>query len=99
MRQSGQNIELTNLTEAMYAARESAMERMQASGLAMAAQGVVAVRITEGPMHFARHVIGFTAWGTAVRLNPDGHQYLQPRMVLPLDDAVVQFDAESLRGR
>jgi uncharacterized protein YbjQ (UPF0145 family) len=99
MRQSGQNIELTNLTEAMYSARESAMERMQASGLAMSAQGVVAVRITEGPMHFAHHVIGFTAWGTAVRLRADSHQYVQPRMVLPLDDAVVQFDAESLRGR
>jgi uncharacterized protein YbjQ (UPF0145 family) len=98
MRQSGQNVELTNLTEAMYAARESAMERMQASGLAMSAQGVVAVRITEGPMHFARHVIGFTAWGTAVRLGADAHQYVQPRMVLPLDDAVVQFDAEALRG-
>jgi uncharacterized protein YbjQ (UPF0145 family) len=98
MRQSGQNVELTNLTEAMYAARESAMERMQASGLAMSAQGVVAVRITEGPMHFARHAIGFTAWGTAVRLGADAHQYVQPRMVLPLDDAVVQFGAEALRG-
>jgi uncharacterized protein YbjQ (UPF0145 family) len=98
MRQSGQNIELTNLTEAMYSARESAMERMQASGLSMKAQGVVAVRITEGPMRFARHVIGFTAWGTAVRLTPGGHQYVKPKMVLPLDDAVLQFDAESLRG-
>jgi uncharacterized protein YbjQ (UPF0145 family) len=33
IRQSSQNIELTNLTEALYSARESAMERMQASGL------------------------------------------------------------------
>ena len=62
-------------------------------------QGVVAVQITEGPMHFAHHVIGFTAWGTAVRLTADGHQsYVQPRMVLPLDDAVVAFEAQSLRG-
>jgi len=99
MRQSGQNVELTNLTEAMYSAREAAMERMQASGLAMSAEGVVAVRITEGPMHFARHVIGFTAWGTAVRLAADTHQYLRAQMVLPLDDAVVQFEAQSLRGR
>ena len=99
MRQSGQNVELTNLTEAMYSARESAMERMQASGLAMSAQGVVAVSITEGPMHFAHHVIGFTAWGTAVRLVADQHRSIVPRMVLPLDDAVLQFDAESLRGR
>ena len=37
MKQSGQNVELTNFTEAMYAAREAAMERMQASALALAA--------------------------------------------------------------
>ena len=49
-------------------------------------------------MHFARHVIGFTAWGTAVRLVADSHRAMAPRMVLPLDDAVLQFDAESLRG-
>jgi len=97
IRQSSQNVELTNLTEALYAARESAMERMQSSGLAMSAQGVVGVRITEGPMTFARHVMGFTAWGTAVRLGPDGHVHVRPEMVLPLDDAVVQFSAESLR--
>jgi uncharacterized protein YbjQ (UPF0145 family) len=47
------------------------------------AQGVVAVKITEGPMSFARHVIGFTAWGTAVRLEADSHVYLKPDMVLP----------------
>jgi uncharacterized protein YbjQ (UPF0145 family) len=99
IRQSGQNIELTNLTEALYSARESAMERMQSSGLAMAAQGVVGVKITEGPMSFARHVIGFTAWGTAVHLTADSHVYLRPEVVLPLDDAVVMFDAQSLRGR
>jgi uncharacterized protein YbjQ (UPF0145 family) len=98
IRQSSQNIELTNLTEALYAARESAMERMQASGLQMSAHGVVGVRITEGPMSFARHVIGFTAWGTAVHLAAERHVYVQPQMVLPLDDAIVQFDAQSLRG-
>ena len=98
MRQAGQNIELTNLTEALYSARESAMERMQSSGLHMGSQGVVAVKITEGPMTFARHVIGFTAWGTAVHLEAESHVYLEPNMILPLDDAVIQFDAQSLRG-
>jgi uncharacterized protein YbjQ (UPF0145 family) len=98
MRQSGQNLELTNLTTAMYTARESAMERMQASGLQMGAQGVVAVHITEGPMRFARHAIGFAAWGTAVKLVADSHRNIQPVTVIPLDDAVLQFSAESLRG-
>ena len=68
MKQSTQNVELTNYTEAMYSARESAMEKMQRSALAVGGQGVVEVKVTEGPMSFARHAVGFTAWGTAVRL-------------------------------
>ena len=98
MRQSTQNVELTNYTEAMYSARESAMERMQSSALAAGGQGVVEVKVTEGPMHFAKHAIGFTAWGTAVRLVAEAHQFVKPDVVLPLDDAVVTFDAESLRS-
>jgi uncharacterized protein YbjQ (UPF0145 family) len=98
MRQSTQNVELTNYTQAMYAARESAMERMQESAIAARGQGVVEVKVTEGPVAFARHSIGFTAWGTAVKLVAEAHQSIQPEVVLPLDDAVVSFDAESLRS-
>jgi uncharacterized protein YbjQ (UPF0145 family) len=39
MQQKSQNVELTNFTEAMYAARESAMERMQSSAIAMGGNG------------------------------------------------------------
>jgi uncharacterized protein YbjQ (UPF0145 family) len=98
MKQTRQNVELTNYTEAMYSARESAMEKMQRSALEAGGQGVVEVKVTEGPMSFARHAIGFTAWGTAVRLMADAHQFVQPQVVLPLDDAVVTFEAESLRN-
>ena len=98
MKQSTQNVELTNYTEAMYSARESAMEKMQRSALHAGGQGVVEVKVTEGPMSFARHVVGFTAWGTAVRLVAEAHQFVRPELVLPLDDAVVTFEAESLRG-
>jgi uncharacterized protein YbjQ (UPF0145 family) len=98
MKQKTQNIELTNFTEAMYSARESAMERMQRSALDVGGQGVVQVKVTEGPMHFARHAVGFTAWGTAVRLVADVHQFVQPQVILPLDDLVVTFEAQSLRG-
>lgn len=98
MRQSTQNVELTNYTEAMYSARESAMERMQASALEAGGEGVVEVKVTEGPMSFARHAVGFTAWGTAVKLVADQHRFVQPEMILPLDDAVVTFEAQSLRG-
>jgi uncharacterized protein YbjQ (UPF0145 family) len=98
LRQQTQNIELTNFTEAMYSARESAMERMQHSALQAGGEGVVAVHVTEGPMSFARHAVGFTAWGTAVRLTADAHQFVRPQVILPLDDAVVMFEAQSIRG-
>jgi uncharacterized protein YbjQ (UPF0145 family) len=98
IRQKGQNVELTNYTEAMYSARESAMEKMQRSALGAGGEGVVEVKVTEGPMGFARHAIGFTAWGTAVKLVAETHQFVQPQVVLPLDDAVVTFEAASLRS-
>jgi uncharacterized protein YbjQ (UPF0145 family) len=98
MKQTRQNVELTNYTEAMYSARESAMEKMQRSALDAGGEGVVEVKVTEGPMSFARHAIGFTAWGTAVKLVAQTHQFVQPQVVLPLDDAVVSFEAESLRS-
>jgi uncharacterized protein YbjQ (UPF0145 family) len=98
MKQSTQNVELTNYTEAMYSARESAMEKMQESALEAGGEGVVEVKVTEGPMSFARHAVGFTAWGTAVKLVAEQHQFVQPEMILPLDDAVVMFEAQSLRG-
>lgn len=96
--QKSQNVELANYTAAMYSAREAAMGRLQDGAIAMGATGIVDVRITEGPLYFARHAIGFTAWGTAITLGPGGHRGLQPRMVLPLDDAVVTFEAAALRS-
>ncbi len=99
VKQKSQNVELTNFTEAMYSARESAMERMQQSALAMQGTGVVEVKVTEGPMDFARHAVSFTAYGTVVRLVAEQHQKLAPRMVLPLDDPVRQFDIASIRGK
>jgi uncharacterized protein YbjQ (UPF0145 family) len=98
MRQSTQNVELTNYTEAMYSAREAAMENMQHSALEVGGQGVVEVKVHEGPMSFARHAVGFTAWGTAVKLVAKEHQFVEPHVVLPLDDVVVTFDAQSLRS-
>jgi uncharacterized protein YbjQ (UPF0145 family) len=96
MRQSTQNVELTNFTEAMYSARESAMERMQQSALALGGTGVVEVKVTEGPMDFAHHAVGFAAYGTVVRLEADQHRAITPRMVVPLDDAVLAFQAATL---
>ena len=98
LQQKSQNVELTNFTEAMYTAREAAMERMQASAIRMGGTGVVGVQVTEGPMDFAGHAVGFVASGTVVALAGDAHRTLSPTMVLPLDDPVVAFDVTSLRG-
>ena len=98
LRQATQNVELTNFTEALYQARESAMERMQSSAIVLGASGVVAVNVYEGPVRFAGHAIGFTAWGTAVKVGPDGHRHIKPQVVLSMDDKVVLFQAESLKG-
>jgi uncharacterized protein YbjQ (UPF0145 family) len=99
IKQKSQNVELTNFTEAMYSARESAMERMQHAAMDMDGTGVVEVKVTEGPMDFAHHAVGFTAYGTVVRLVADQHVKLEPRIVLPLDDPVREFDIASIRRR
>jgi uncharacterized protein YbjQ (UPF0145 family) len=98
LRQTTQNVELTNFTEALYAARESAMERMQVSAEQLGAEGVVAVQVSEGPMPFANHAVRFTAWGTAVRRSERLNELGRPRLVVPLDDEALAFDARALRG-
>ena len=57
------------------------------------------VKVTEGPMDFAHHAIGFAAYGTVVRLVADAHQPLEPRMVLPLDDPVTRLRRRLPAGR
>ncbi|MGH3732793.1 MAG: heavy metal-binding domain-containing protein [Acidimicrobiales bacterium] len=94
--QQTQNIELTNFTEAMYSARESAMARMQESALALGGAGVVEVKVIEGPMYFAAHAIGFAAWGTVVRLAGSAHQLVRPTAVVSLNDSTVAFEASTL---
>jgi uncharacterized protein YbjQ (UPF0145 family) len=85
--QSGENVELTNFTQALYASRSTAMERMQAQALKLKAAGVVGVRLSEGTLAFAGHAMRFAAIGTAVR-PIDGHNgRLNPTLAVSLDDA------------
>lgn len=98
MAQQGQNVELPNLTQALYQAREGAMGRMQRAGLAMGADGVINVKLREGPLGYRARIMQFVAVGTAVHLREGEHRRIEPAMVVPLDDAVRQFDAASLRG-
>ena len=96
--QQGQNTELPNLTEALYLAREGAMERMQRAGASMKADGIVAVKLREGRASSNIRVMQFVAIGTGVHLRAGEHQVIAPTMVVPLDERVRQFDVTSLRG-
>lgn len=96
--QQGRNAELTNLTQALYHAREVAMEGMQTGGTQAQAEGVVNVKLREGRLGYSSRIVQFVAVGTAVRLSPQGHQEISPTMVVPLDEKVRQFEATSLRS-
>ncbi len=96
--QQGQNVELPNLTQALYLARERAMERMQRAGAAMNAEGIVAVKLREGRASSSVRVIQFVAIGTGVHLRTGKHRSITPEMVVPLDEVVRAFDVKSLRG-
>ena len=96
LQQQSQNVELKNFTEAMYSARETAMERMQRDALALRGSGVVEVKLIEGPMSFATHAVGFAVWGTVVQLAKDAHQFVRPMMVVSLNDVDEAFDPSAL---
>lgn len=97
VRQKTQNVELVNYTQALYAARESAMARMQGWVGRLGGTGVVGVQVSEGPMPFASHAVRFSAWGTALCRSGRPVEPTRPQVVVPLDDEVRQFEAGSLR--
>jgi uncharacterized protein YbjQ (UPF0145 family) len=84
MRQSGQNVELPNFTQALYDARELAMERMQAEAEAVQAEGIVGVELKEGNHGWGSHVIEFFAVGTAIVPYGEEHTITPPVPVLDL---------------
>src|SRR5204863_5978365 len=84
--QSLRNVELPNFTQALYTARELAMERMQYEARQVGSEGVVGVQIIEKNHVWGHHAIEFFAIGTAVTRYRSGGAALRPRMVLTLDD-------------
>lgn len=84
--QVGRNVEMTNYTQALYDARELAMERMQAEALALNAQGIVGAQINERSHGWDSHVIEFFAVGTAVISISDDHHIQTPSLALLLND-------------
>ena len=86
MRNMGQNVELANYTQALYDARELAMERMQAEALEAKAEGIVGVDLHERSHGWGSHVIEFFAIGTAIipAEGAEDHVIPAPQPVLDL---------------
>jgi uncharacterized protein YbjQ (UPF0145 family) len=83
LRQTGQNVELANFTQALYDARELAMERMQAEAEALKAEGIVGVQLQEKNHGWGSHVIEFFSVGTAIV--PSGEPATLPSPMPVLD--------------
>jgi uncharacterized protein YbjQ (UPF0145 family) len=84
LKQVGRNVEMPNFTQALYEARELAMERMQTEADELQSEGIVGARIIERSHGWGSHVIEFFAIGTAVVSTSDEHQIEKPALVLPL---------------
>jgi uncharacterized protein YbjQ (UPF0145 family) len=83
-KQIGRNQEMPNYTQALYEARELAMERMQTEADELQAGGIVGTRIIERSHGWGSHVIEFFAIGNAVMPVSDEHEIEKPALTLPL---------------
>lgn len=82
----GQNVEMENFTQALYDARELAMERMQHEAKQLKAKSVVGVQIRENSYGWSSHVIEYSALGTAVLPLRQDHHIPTPQLVLSVND-------------
>ena len=86
MAQTGKNVELPNFTQALYEARELAMQRMQTEAQELKAEGIVGVSLSEKSHGWGSHVIEFFALGTAI-VRSEGAAGIEPPVpVLDLND-------------
>jgi uncharacterized protein YbjQ (UPF0145 family) len=86
LKTSGQNTEMTNFTQALYDARELAMERMQTEAEEVQAEGIVGVDIFEGSYSWSSHVIEFYVVGTGIVPLRADHKIPTPQLVLSVND-------------
>lgn len=91
LKQVGRNQEMTIYTEATYAAREMALERMQAEAVQRGGVGVVGARVEESNWGWGSNAIEFFAVGTAVAPIAGAAQ----RDELEAVQRVVTFDSTS----
>jgi uncharacterized protein YbjQ (UPF0145 family) len=85
MSTAGRNAELPQFTQALYDARELAMERMQAEAVALQAEGIVGVQLRQHAHTWGGHTTEFFSIGTAVRPYAEDHVIATPQMVVGLD--------------
>jgi len=83
--QMAQDGELAGPTQAIYDARELAMERMQAEAEALEAEGIVGVTVEETNHTWGPTVLEFSAVGTAVIAMRADHQIPRPTLVLTVN--------------
>ena len=87
----GQNMEMPNFTQALYDARELAMERMQHEAMRLNAEGIVGVDVREQSHGWGSHVIEYYSVGTAVvsgsPLVDEMPELAKPQLTLGVNDA------------
>jgi uncharacterized protein YbjQ (UPF0145 family) len=84
--QAWQNTEMTNFTQALYSARELALERMQEEAQEVQAEGVVGVDIEERTYGWDAHVIEYFAVGTAIVPYGEAEPIPSPMFTISLND-------------
>jgi uncharacterized protein YbjQ (UPF0145 family) len=84
--QAGRNTELPNFTQALYDAREVAMQRMQTEAEDLQAEGIVGVSLSEQSHGWGSHMIEFFALGTAIIATGEQTTLASPVPVLDLND-------------
>jgi uncharacterized protein YbjQ (UPF0145 family) len=83
---AGQNVEMPNFTQALYDARELAMERLQYEAQVDGATGVVGTVIDESSHTWDAHVIEFFAIGTSVLPINAGEAPPVPELVMTVNE-------------
>jgi hypothetical protein len=89
---------MTTYTSALYQARELAMGRLHSEAVALHADGVVGVDISERPHVWGSHVIEFFAIGTAIASESENDRQLDPTLALYVHDEVVETDPAGILG-
>ena len=80
---TGKNVEQPQFTQALYDARELAMERVQRLAKDSGASGIVGLNVSEGSHGWSSHVIEFVAVGTGVApLAAAPHEVHAPPVVI-----------------